>query len=107
LSHFVSLFAGSEVHPDIDAVSAPGRGSNAAARGKIDELVFAHLAKAGVEPAGLSSDEVFLRRASLDVIGTLPTAQEAVAFLANRNTGRRTALINELFNAMNFPSTVQ
>ncbi|MGD0904139.1 MAG: DUF1549 domain-containing protein, partial [Terracidiphilus sp.] len=65
------------VHPVLDAASTPGRGGDAVARGRIDELVFTHLAKVGVAPAGLSSDEVFLRRAYLDAIGTLPTAQEA------------------------------
>lgn len=65
-------------------------------RGKIDELVFARLAKAGIQPAALSSDEVFLRRAYLDVIGTLPTAQEASAFLADPDANKRTALIDRL-----------
>jgi hypothetical protein len=103
LSHFASHPAGSGVHPGLEAVLAPGRGGDAVARGRIDELVFAHLAKAGVASAGLSSDEVFLRRACLDTIGTLPTAQEAATFLASTDPKRRTALIDQLLQRDEFP----
>jgi len=73
------------------------------ASGKIDEIVFSHLAKAGVIPAALSSNEVFLRRVYLDAIGTLPTAQEAAAFLASKDPNRRKALIDELLQRDEFP----
>jgi hypothetical protein len=71
-------------------------------RGKIDALVLAHLAKAGVAPAALCSDEVFLRRAFLDVIGALPTAQEAAAFLAAKEPGKRATLIDQLLQRPEF-----
>ena len=103
MSHSISYLAGSEVHRGLGAVSVPGRGSNAVARGKIDELVFAHLAKAGAEPSGFSSDDVFLRRAYLDAIGTLPTAQEAVTFLASTDPKRRTVLVDQLLQRDEFP----
>ena len=51
--------------------------ADAAPQGKIDELVFARLEQAGIQPASVCSDAVFVRRVYLDVIGTLPTAQEA------------------------------
>src|ERR1039458_6925005 len=44
--------------------------------GQIDKLVMAKLARLDIQPA-LCSDAVFVRRAYLDVIGTLPTAKEA------------------------------
>jgi len=87
----------------MDAGSPKGRGDDAVGNGRIDELVFAHLTKAGVTPASLSSDEVFLRRAYLDAIGTLPTAQEATAFLASTDPKRRTALIDQLLQRDEFP----
>jgi hypothetical protein len=59
---------------------------------------------AGVEPAAISSDEVFLRRAFLDAIGTLPTAQEAAVFLANKDPNRRKALISDLLERHEFPA---
>jgi len=46
---------------------------------------------------------VFLRRAYLDSIGTLPTAQEAEAFLASADTGKRGALIDRLLERPEFP----
>ena len=48
---------------------------------RIDELVFARLRELGLKPANLCSDAVFLRRAYLVVIGTVPTEEETRAFL--------------------------
>lgn len=70
--------------------------------GRIDELVFARLAKLGIEPR-LCSDAVFVRRAYLDVIGTLPTAAEARAFLDGPDrAGKRRALIDRLLERDEF-----
>ncbi|HVU35495.1 MAG TPA: DUF1553 domain-containing protein [Opitutaceae bacterium] len=63
---------------------------------RIDELVFAHLASLGIEPAHVCSDAVFVRRAYLDVIGTLPTAAAARGFLADRRPDKRAILIDQL-----------
>ena len=52
---------------------------------KIDKLVLDRLKKSGARPAPLSSDAVFVRRAYLDVIGTLPTAEEARAVPADND----------------------
>ena len=62
----------------------------------VDALVLAHLQQHGIEPAPVCSDAVFVRRAYLDVIGTLPTAAEARRFLEDRALGKRTALIDAL-----------
>jgi hypothetical protein len=67
-----------------------------AVRNRIDEIVFASLKKEGIRPARLSSDAVFVRRVYLDVIGTLPTADEARAFLEDRGPDKRSALIDRL-----------
>jgi hypothetical protein len=65
-------------------------------RGRIDELVFARLKRSRIEPARLCSDAVFVRRVYLDAIGTLPTAQEARAFLSDPGPNKRNALIDRL-----------
>src|SRR5512141_2410466 len=56
----------------------------AAPAGELDKIVFAKLAKLKIQPV-LCSDAVFVRRAYLDVIGTLPTAQEAREFIQDTN----------------------
>jgi hypothetical protein len=65
-------------------------------RNRIDELVFARLLQLGIQPAGLATDAVFLRRVFLDTTGTLPTATEASAFLADPSPDKRAVLIDRL-----------
>jgi hypothetical protein len=67
-----------------------------APRNRVDEIVFASLRQQGIAPARLASDAVFVRRAYLDVIGTLPTADEARAFIEDRDAGKRAALVERL-----------
>ena len=67
-----------------------------APRGKIDELVFARLKELGIQPARVCSDGCFVRRVFLDVIGTLPTQDEARGFLADRDSQKRAKLIDRL-----------
>ena len=74
----------------------------AASDNPIDALVFPHLIKLGLTPALPCSDAVFVRRAFIDVIGTLPTAAEARAFLQDRDSGKRAALIERLLNREEF-----
>ena len=73
-----------------------------AARGKIDEIVFDRWKKLAIQPARPCSDEVFLRRAYLDVIGTLPTAEESSQFLAGKDPSRRAALVDRLLERDEF-----
>jgi hypothetical protein len=68
----------------------------------IDARVFDRLKRLDIPPANLSSDAVFLRRAFLDVIGTLPTAQEASDFLADSAPAKRAALIDRLLDRPEF-----
>jgi hypothetical protein len=62
----------------------------------IDGLVYARLKKLNIIPSGVCTDAEFLRRAYLDVIGTLPTAQEARKFLTDSRADRRARLVDEL-----------
>ncbi len=70
--------------------------------GKIDELVFAKLRRANIQPAHLCSDGVFVRRVYLDVIGTLPTADEAKQFLTDREPNKRRTLVDRLLERKEF-----
>lgn len=80
-----------------------------AAAAKIDELVEKKLTEQKLTPNDLASDEVFLRRVYLDVVGRVPTKAEALKFLQSTDANKRTKLINELLrsdgyvqNAFNF-----
>jgi len=64
----------------------------------IDEFVFAKLKEIGIKPAHPCSDAVFFRRANLDVIGAMPTAQEAARFLEDRSADKRAVLVDALLD---------
>jgi hypothetical protein len=68
----------------------------------IDTLVFRKLKKLNIVPSGLCDDAEFLRRAYLDVIGTLPTPAEARRFLSDRRPDRRALLVDELLRRPEF-----
>ena len=65
-------------------------------RNFIDEHVVAKLSELRLEPSPQCSDVVFVRRAFLDVIGTLPTPAEVREFLADETEGKRDRLIESL-----------
>ena len=65
----------------------------------IDRHVQAKLKQFRYHPAGLASDEVFLRRVYLDVTGLLPSPEKAKAFLADKAKDKRAELIDELLDS--------
>lgn len=62
----------------------------------IDKQVAAVWQREKVLPAAPASDAEFLRRVYLDVVGTIPTYPETVAFLADKATDKRAKLIDLL-----------
>ncbi len=70
---------------------------------RLDRIVFAKLSSLKIRPV-LCSDAVFVRRAYLDVIGTLPTAQEAREFIQDPADmkNKRRDLIDRLLNREEF-----
>jgi len=69
---------------------------------EIDRYVLNELHKKGIEPALPCSDEVFVRRVYLDVIGRPPEPAETIEFLNDRNQNKRTLLIDKLLNSDEF-----
>jgi cytochrome c peroxidase len=65
-------------------------------RNFIDELAWKKLRDVNVLPSAAADDATFLRRASLDAIGRLPTAEEARRFLADASPDKRDRLVDEL-----------
>jgi hypothetical protein len=62
----------------------------------IDELVYSRLAKLHVAPSEVCSDEVFLRRASIDLVGKLPEPDELKAFVLDKDPEKRNKAIDRL-----------
>lgn len=75
---------------------AAGAYAQAVPRNRIDRLVFDRLAADGFSPSDLCSDEVFLRRAWLDVAGTLPEPGDVRRFLSSTDPDKRAKLIEDL-----------
>jgi hypothetical protein len=69
---------------------------------QIDTLVYHKLRKLNVLPSEPAEDADYLRRVYLDVIGTLPTAEEARRYLADRRPDRRARLVDELLERPEF-----
>jgi hypothetical protein len=63
---------------------------------EIDELIEARLTDLKIAPAEISSDAEFLRRASLDLTGLIPTAKRVREFLSDTAPDKRQRLIDEL-----------
>ncbi|NNE90076.1 MAG: DUF1549 domain-containing protein, partial [Verrucomicrobiales bacterium] len=68
----------------------------------IDTLVHEKLHKLRIVPSGECSDEVFLRRAYLDIVGQLPTAEEYKVFVADKTPDKRTKVIDQLLDRKEF-----
>ena len=62
----------------------------------IDELVAANLRKMNLQASELADDATFIRRVSLDVIGRLPSPDEARGFLASTEPEKRARLVDAL-----------
>ena len=65
-------------------------------RSQIDKLVFGRLERLDIQPANICTDAVFVRRVYLDVIGTLPTAQETRTFILDKDPNKHSTLIDNL-----------
>ncbi len=68
----------------------------------IDKLVFDRLEKLRINPSDLTSDEMFLRRVTLDLIARPPTVEEYHAFVADPDPDKRTKKIDELLEQDGF-----
>jgi hypothetical protein len=68
----------------------------------IDELVAQKIHKLRILPSDLCTDEEFLRRATIDITGTLPTENEFTAFIENTSPDKRSKIIDTLLARKEF-----
>lgn len=69
----------------------------------VDEHAGRKFRELGIEPSGLCDDATFLRRAFLDAIGGVPTAEETTAFLASTEPDKRIKLVDRLLGLTGDP----
>ncbi|MCE9562109.1 MAG: DUF1549 domain-containing protein, partial [Planctomycetes bacterium] len=68
----------------------------------IDKLVNSKLKKLRIAPSDLCSDEAYLRRVYVDIIGVLPTVEEYTRFMSNASPNKRDLLVDELLGRKEF-----
>ncbi len=65
-------------------------------RNLVDEFVFKKLRSLGIPPSHSCDDATFLRRATLDLVGRLPTLAETEEFLSDAAADKRDSLVERL-----------
>jgi len=78
------------------SVAPPSKPADLAVANFIDTWIGGKLTRDGIYPTSKSGDEEFLRRASLDLTGTIPTTAQVTEFLADKSADKRTRKIDEL-----------
>jgi len=68
----------------------------------VDQHVYAKLARLRIEPSPICDDATFVRRVHLDLLGRLPTADEARPFVADTSDDKRARLIDALLERPEF-----
>jgi VCBS repeat-containing protein len=70
----------------------------------IDRLARERFKEIGISPSPTCDDATFLRRASLDAIGTLPSVEQATTFLADSSSDKRRKLVDRLLGLTGDPA---
>jgi hypothetical protein len=75
-----------------------------ATAGFVDDLVRKQWLALGLDPSEPCTDAEFLRRASLDITGTLPTAEQVQTFRADPDPDKRRILVDRLLESPDYAS---
>ena len=85
------------------SVCAPDAGAVQVDAALLDKQIAEKADAAGVKLAGRCEDGEFQRRLWLDLVGTIPSADEAKRFLADASPQKRAALVERLLADPRFP----
>lgn len=91
-------------HIELAPVDPKKRDEALKSAARIDAIIDAHLKKVGQPANAVASDHEFLRRAYLDITGTIPTAKQAAMYLAQRGESKKVVLIDQLLNRPGYAS---
>lgn len=70
----------------------------------VDSHLFNQWRQLGIVPSAVADDATFLRRVTLDIIGTLPSDSEVTEYLTAPRSDKRQALINRLLERPEYAS---
>src|SRR5262245_45600632 len=62
----------------------------------IDHWIKAKWGEANLKPAARATEAEYMRRVYLDVVGQIPSLEEAEKYLADKSSGKRAALVEQL-----------
>lgn len=83
-----------------DEVSAGSDAKEAQEAGSLSELIDQQIRQGWeeneIKPSEMATDEEWVRRVYLDVLGRIPTLEEAKAFIADEDPRKRSALVDSL-----------
>ena len=71
---------------------------------EVDRIVEENWAKHEVQGSPYINDQVFMRRAYLDIVGTIPSGREAIEFINVKNPHKRQILIDYLLDTEGYVS---
>jgi len=71
---------------------------------RVDRLLLRQWRRLAVIPSAPADDATFLRRATIDICGTLPTSDEIEQYLADTRTDKRDRLIDRLLDRPEYAS---
>src|SRR5690349_8262513 len=90
---FMLLFHGAVVGVELDTLPAARQ---------VDALLAQDWQKHSLQGNAPASDETFVRRIHLDLVGRIPTHEETVDFLNSTDAGKRAKLIDRLLASEGF-----
>ena len=70
----------------------------------VNEALVNQWQRLQIEPTERCDDSTFIRRASIDICGTLPTASEVLAFVSDSGENKRERLVNQLLEKPEYAS---
>ena len=77
----------------------PKLNSTPAPHNFVDEHIFNNLREIGIPPSNVCTDSTFIRRATLDITGRIPTEKETRDFLASQDPQKRNKLVDRLLKS--------
>lgn len=98
MARYLGQFAVCQVALPLDGDVPPETYAQLPRQNFIDQHVWTMLQRLKLLPSSPAPEHRFLRRAYIDIIGRIPTAAEARAYLADNSADRRTRLVDQLLN---------